>query len=370
MLEIDGSEQSGSGTLVRLSVAIAALLGEDLRLFNIRARRRPPGLRHQHLRAVQAVADLCAGQLEGACLGASQLEFHPRSVPRTGSWQLDIGTAGSTTMLAQTLLPAAVFARGTSPVCFRITGGLFQDFAPSPYHLQWIVLPLLARMGVRAELHVRRPGYVPAGSGEIELVVWPVSEPLKPLVVGTQRGEVSRIRAVALASHLLERRVAERMAEAFLSVLSARGLTAEVEVINDTSAAQAGAGFAAVAETDAGCVLGADRAGAVYRSSERVARDAAGRLLRDLDSGATVDRFAADQLIVYAALAGGTTEYSVPELTEHVQSNLWLLDRLLGPHGARFEVNGRCLRITGIGYTARRVGNGAAVHLSAEGRSI
>jgi RNA 3'-terminal phosphate cyclase (ATP) len=85
MLEIDGSEQSGSGTLVRLSVAIAALLGEDLRLFNIRARRRPPGLRHQHLRAVQAVADLCAGQLEGACLGASQLEFHPRSVPRTGS---------------------------------------------------------------------------------------------------------------------------------------------------------------------------------------------------------------------------------------------------------------------------------------------
>jgi RNA 3'-terminal phosphate cyclase len=199
---------------------------------------------------------------------------------------------------------------------------------------------------------------VPAGSGEIELVVWPVSEPLKPLVVGTQRGEVSRIRAVALASHLLDRRVAERMAEAFLSVLSARGLTAEVEVINDTSAAQAGAGFAAVAETDAGCVLGADRAGAVHRSSERVARDAAGRLLRDLDSGATVDRFAADQLIVYAALAGGTTEYSVPELTEHVQSNLWLLDRLLGPHGARFEVNGRCLRITGIGYTARRVSSG------------
>ncbi len=85
MLEIDGAEQSGSGTLVRLSVAIAALLGEDLRLFNIRARRRPPGLRHQHVRAVQAVAALCDRQLEGVSVSSSQLEFRPGSLPKSGT---------------------------------------------------------------------------------------------------------------------------------------------------------------------------------------------------------------------------------------------------------------------------------------------
>ena len=335
MLEVDGSQQSGSGTLVRLSVAIAALLGEDLRLTNIRAHRRPPGLRHQHLRAVQAVADLCDGRLEGATVGASQLEFRPGSRIRTGTWCLDIGTAGSTTMLAQTVLSPAVFARGFSPVRFTIIGGLFQDFAPSPYHVQWVLLPLLARMGVRAELHMVRPGYVPAGLGQLELTVWPISEPLRPLILAAERGAVSRIRAVALASHLAERRVAERMAEAFFATLASRGLSAEVEVINDTSAAQAGAGIAAVAETDTGCLLGADRAGHVHRSAERVGRDAAGRLLRDLDTGASVDRFPADQLILYAALGRGTTEYTVPELTEHVQSNLWPLERLLGLTAAR-----------------------------------
>jgi RNA 3'-terminal phosphate cyclase (ATP) len=150
------------------------------------------------------------------------------------------------------------------------------------------------------------------------------------------------------------------MAEAFLATLASRGLSAEVEVINDTSAAQAGAGIAAVAETDTGCLLGADRAGHVHRSAERVGRDAAGRLLRDLDTGASVDRFAADQLILYAALGRGTTEYTVPELTEHVQSNLWLLERLLGPRGARFEVDGRRLRITGVSYSAGHDSHAAA----------
>ncbi len=356
MLEVDGSQQSGSGTLVRLSVAIAALVHEDLRLTNIRARRDPPGLRQQHLRAIQAVADLCDGRLEGTTVGASQLEFYPGPLIHDGTRRWDIGTAGSTTMLAQTVLPPAAFATGSLPLHLTIVGGLFQDFAPSPYHLEWVLLPLLARMGLRTEFRLVRPGYVPTGSGEIEVCVWPVTVPLRPLVLPADHGGVSQIRAVALASHLAQRQVAQRMAERFQATLAGRGLHAQIDLLDETSSVQPGAAFAAVAETQAGCVLGADRAGKVHRSAERVGRDAAERLLHDLDTGASVDRFAADQLVLYAALADGTSEYTVPELTEHVQSNLWLVQQLLGPRGARVEVTGRRLRITGIAYQAGQSG--------------
>jgi RNA 3'-terminal phosphate cyclase (ATP) len=354
MLEVDGAQHSGSGTLVRTSVAIAALLGEALRLINIRAKRNPPGLRPQHLRAVQAVAELCGGTLEGAAVGAEWLIFRPGQTIRPGAYRWDIGTAGSTTMLALTVLPVIAFAGGPGTESrLTIEGGLFQDFAPSPFHTQEVLLPLLARLGLEARLRIVRPGYVPAGDGIIELTVRSVHGPLRPMALPSHHGGVQTIRAISLASHLASRRVAERMAESFQAALKQRGLRAYVEIVNDTLAAQPGAALAAFAYTKRDCILGADRAGEVRRSAESIGRDVARLLLADLDSGASVDRFTADQLILYAALADGTSDYTVPEVTDHVQSNLWLIEHLLGPRGARVELQDRRIRITGIGYRGR-----------------
>jgi len=126
MLRVDGAQKSGSGTIVRTAVALAALLGEELEIFNVRAKRDKPGLRPQHLKAVEAVAELCQGRLAGASVGSRKLRLTPGGPPRGGKFTWDIGTAGSTTMLALCALPVAAFANG--PCVFRIKGGLFQDF--------------------------------------------------------------------------------------------------------------------------------------------------------------------------------------------------------------------------------------------------
>jgi RNA 3'-terminal phosphate cyclase (ATP) len=178
MLHLDGSCFSGSGTIVRFSVPLAALTGQALHLTNIRARGAPPGLRPQHLKAVQAVTALCQGTLEGGTIGAQELVFRPGSRPQQGHFRWDIGTAGSATMMALSLLPLAAFAQG--PQSFHLSGGLFQDFAPSAFHLQHALLPLLRRMGLHVEFQMLRPGYVPTGGGTVTLTVEPVRRPSAP----------------------------------------------------------------------------------------------------------------------------------------------------------------------------------------------
>jgi len=342
MLRIDGARRSGSGTIVRTAVTLATLLGEELHLWNIRAKRDKPGLRPQHLQAIKACQEICRGGVEGARVGSREIVYRPGAEIYGGCYEWDIGTAGSTTMLALTILPLTCFASG--PLSFRVTGGLFQDFAPSAFHTRYVLLSLLRRMGLWAELEVEKPGYVPEGGGVLLVKAQPGG--LRALRL-TDRGEVSHVRGIALSSHLKEARVSERLAEECRKVLRRRGVEAAIEVCYDDRAVQKGAALGIWAETTTGCLLGADMAGRPGRRSEQIARRVAQDLLQTLESGATVDRFLADQLIVYCALAEGTSEYFFPELTDHLETNLWLAEEILG---ARVELEGNRVRIHGIGF--------------------
>jgi len=347
MLHLDGRSFSGSGTIVRFGVPLAALAGQDIHLTHIRARRDPPGLRPQHLKAVEAVTQLCHGTLEGGVVGSRELIFRPGELPQGGHFQWDIGTAGSATMLALALLPVAAFAQG--PQTFHLTGGLFQDFAPSAFHLQHALLPLLRQMGLRADLRILRPGYVPTGGGSLTLTVQPVRDMLRPLTL-QERGGTLRYWGLALASHLHQRQVSQRMATACQEVLHRRGLHAEFRLLDDTTAPQAGAALALFAE-GANALLGADQAGAPRRRAEAIGRFVAQALLDDVASDATVDRHLADQLIIFAALAAGTSVFRLPQVTDHVPTNLWLVETILG---ARAHLESQQLCIQGIGYTSPR----------------
>jgi len=344
MLHLDGSQHSGSGTIVRYAVALAALLGRELRLTNIRTKRRPPGLQPQHLRAVEAVAQLTAGRVEGARVGANELTLYPSGTLHGGRYVWDIGTAGSTTMLAFTILPLAAFAN--QPSHFEIHGGLFQDFAPSAFHFQHVLLPLLARMGLRTDFRIVKPGFVPRGGGVVELTVEPNVNVLRPTVLADQ-GRVRRIWGTALSSHLDRQQVSDRMARRCRERLAAGGLDATIDVRYDHTALQPGAALAIFAESDTDCILGADRAGAPGRRSEAIGDEVARMLLEDLGSGATVDRHMADQLLLFAALADGPSEWVIPRVTEHVATNCWLVAEILG---AGIESSGQRVRINGIGY--------------------
>lgn len=346
MIEIDGSQQSGSGTIVRFGVAFSALCGAPIHLVNARARRARPGLRAQHVAAVRACAELCDAATEGVEVGSREIWFRPGSGVRGGRYAWHIGTGGSASMLALGVLPLACLA--DRPLFARITGGLFQDFAPSPFHLGRVLSPLLGRMGVAAEIDVVRPGYPAEGGGVLELRVRPAPDGLAPLAL-TEPGAARRVRGVALASHLAERRVSERMARACEEQLAAAGLECAIERIEDTSATRPGAGLAVWTETSGGCLLGADCAGAPRRSSEAIGRRVAQALLEDLASGASVDRHAADQLVLFAALAHGTTRYRVPSASDHLRTNLWLAERF----GARSRRDGPRIEVEGLGLRTR-----------------
>jgi len=348
MIHIDGAQKSGSGTIVRYAVGLATLLGEELHLSNIRAKREKPGLRPQHLKALEALNQICQGSLDGGEIDSKEIRFKPGGKVKGGSYEWDIGTAGSTTLLTMTLLPAACFATGA--MSFKISGGLFQDFAPSAYHMQYVLFPVLRKMGITARLSIIRPGYVPRGGGIIEVRVEPMPGKIKPIWLPSQ-GEVTAIKGVALSSHLEQRRVSERMVEKCNEVLNSNGYRAQIEIIHDTLALQRGAALAIYAKTSSGCIIGADRAGESRRTSEDIGEYGARNLLQDLSTGATVDRYLADQLIFYAALADGISQYRIPRLTEHVETNLWLVETMLG---AKTEVNQNLVSIQGIGYYPAR----------------
>jgi RNA 3'-terminal phosphate cyclase (ATP) len=343
VINIDGGAKSGSGTIVRYSVALASLLGKEIRIQNIRAKRDKPGLRAQHLKAIQACQDMCRGVVDNAAVGSQDISYIPKERFGGGEYSWNIGTAGSTTMMAQTLFPLACFAQ--RPSKFRLEGGLFQDFAPSAYHMKFVLLPMLKQMGVQAELDIIRPGYVPKGGGIIEVRLEPAGK-LKPLSL-TERGKLLSIKGIALSSHLEGKRVSYRMAQECRKVLGSYGYKAEIQEICDESSLQEGAALAIYAETSSGSRIGSDRAGKPNRSSESIGRYVAQSFMKDIGSRATVDRYVADQLIIYASLAEGVTRYSVPRVTEHVETNLWLIEEFLG---ARTRIEGNILEIEGIGF--------------------
>ena len=341
MIHVDGSRYAGSGSIVRQAAVYAALTGQPVEVVNARARRPHPGLRPQHLRAIEAIRDLTGGTLEGAYVGSRTFRYRPGGRTPQGRFLWDIGTSGSATMLALAVLPLAA-VRGDG-IEAEIRGGLFQDFAPSPFHLRHVVLPLLGGMGVTAAIDVVRPGYLPAGEGILHLQVAPASGPLRPLVL-ERAGAVRAVWGIALSSHLRERQVSERMAAAARDLLAQHGIDARIDIRDDTSAAQAGATFALFAELDGGARLGADRAGAPHRRAEAIGIRVARQLLDDLATGATVDRFGADQLLPFTALADGHSCYQIPTVTDHVVTGRWLAATFLG---VDVDLAGRTVHVHG-----------------------
>jgi len=327
VLEIDGSQKSGSGTILRLSVALAAILKEPLHIFNIRMKRTQPGLRPQHLEAVMTAARLCSAEIRGAALGSSEVWFTPGEI-QGGKITSEIGTAGSIPMLLMTVLPMCAYAK--QQVSLRVTrGGTDVRNAPTINYLRHILLPLLSHMGLKATLTIRKYGYYPKGMGEILLEVDPCPN-LSPIRLD-RFGEIRQLKGVSVCTFLAERKVAERQARAAMERLGQLDLRPNIEIINDMSnPLQKGSSVALWAETDTGSLIGGDAIGELGKPSETVGREAADNLIKELEARATVDLHLADILVPYVALARGSSVYSSRLITEHLDTNIWLAEKILG----------------------------------------
>jgi len=327
VIEIDGSHGEGGGQLVRTAVALSALTGTPLRLHNVRASRARPGLAAQHLAAVRAVAALCDARCEGLEPRAGAFTFEPRSRPDGGELRVDVGTAGSVTLVLQALLPVLLAARGPSRVV--VTGGTDVRQAPCWDYFCEVLLRLLGRMQVRVRASIARRGYYPRGGGEVCLEV----EPGVPGPLVLQKPALSwNITGKAHVANL-PLTIAERMRDAACAALG-REAAIDTRVLNGVQAAGTGGAITVWAECDAG-LLGASRVAERGVRAETLGAAAGQELAADIASGATLDTHAADQVLVYLAIARGSSSITVRTVSSHARAAMWLIPQFLA---ARFAV--------------------------------
>lgn len=332
LLEIDGSMGEGGGSVLRIALALAAVRGRPVRVHHIRVKRKKPGLQPQHLRAVEALAEVSGGRVEGAELHSTEVTFEPGRISG-GRYRFEIGTAGSTTLVLQALLLPLAFASGPAEV--EVTGGTDNPLAPPVDYLKHVTFPLLSRMGYSVELECQRRGHYPKGGGRVVVRTRPV-ERLLPLRL-TEAGRVERVEGI---SHCvgLPPHVATRQAHAAKLLLLRAGYGARIRVeVPEGPHPGPGSGIVLWALTSGGGILGSSSLGKPGKPAERVGREAAGLLLEELRTGHAVDRHLTDQLIPYLALAEGRSEIWSTHLTLHALTNAELVERMLG---VRFAVEG------------------------------
>ena len=294
MLIIDGSRGEGGGQILRTSVAMSLLTGRAIRIENIRGKRKKPGLLRQHLTAMRAAAEVGCGQLVGGELGSSTVELRPGHL-RGGEFHFSIGTAGSATLVLQTILPALLRADGPSRVV--IEGGTHNMAAPPFPFIEQAFLPLLRRMGAQVTAALERYGFYPAGGGRIVVDVTP--GPLAPLEL-MERGEIHTREATILVANL-PRHVADRERETLLAALGWTPRQVRVEAVESRGPGNAvlvALGSDAVTEVFTGVGRRGHRA-------EAIVGELAAEVLGHLASGAPVGPHLADQLILPLVMAGG-----------------------------------------------------------------
>ncbi|MCD6110199.1 MAG: RNA 3'-terminal phosphate cyclase [Thermoplasmata archaeon] len=335
MIEIDGSWGEGGGQILRASLSLATLRGVSVRIRNIRASRPNPGLAPQHLAVLKAFKEIFSGSLQGAYIGSKTVVFTPGEV-RGGRYVVDIGTAGSTTLLAHALLPALLRSERDVQVILR--GGTDTRWAPTWIHFSEVFLYTLRRAGYSVEAEVRRRGFYPRGRGEIVVSVDPPHSP-RPLSI-TSPGEVKEV-GIYSYTQGIGRDVAKRMAssaEEFFKGFNVRS------VVEEGRGVSPGAVIDVVVETSGGCRLGSNALGERGKPAEVVGREAAERIMEELNPIRCADRHLQDQLIIYMALGGG--EILTGPLTSHTRTQIWLAGKFIEGLDFKLEEMGELTKIS------------------------
>lgn len=350
MIHIDGSYGEGGGQVLRTSLSLAALLGRELQITGIRARRPKPGLAAQHVTCVRAAAAICSAEVCGDEVNSGRVAFRPGKT-QAGDYLFDVSdvrsSAGSVSLVLQTVLPPLLFAGAPSRVVLR--GGTNVPWSPPFEYLAHVFLPAIRRMGAECTLERTRGGWYPAGGGEIVAWICPVRSRLQPLTL-VDRGDLRALEAVTTVSDRLPEHIAQRQLQSAL-----RELPTQVSRLarRTTLRPEGGPGTAVLlAGTWESGHAGVGALGQRSKPAEQVGAEAGEEFRAFLDSGAAVDTHLADQLLLYAALAEDTSRYTAQHRTLHLDTNAWVVQQFLGDRVGVAGDGPAEVSVEGIGLSA------------------
>ncbi len=319
-IEIDGSYGESGGQILRTAAGLSILTGKPFRISKIRANRPNPGLQAQHLAGINAAAELCGAEIDGASMGSTDLSFSPGKETKE-SLEIKIGTAGAVTLVLQALmLPLSVASHKTH---LDIEGGTHVAWSPTTGYFRHVFCENMKMMGVSVKSETHEYGFYPKGGGRITVDVIPALK-LKPLALGS-RGKYVSTEAWSNASRELARpKVAERQ-------LGGANVMLRIDKENVKYVESQSIGSAiTIATRFKDCLLGASALGERSLPAEKVGEQAAAELSRALSSGATIDSRMADQILPYMAIAGGKSVALAPSATNHMKTNIWVIEKFLG----------------------------------------
>lgn len=321
LLSIGGSLGEGGGQVLRTSLALALITGRPFTVTHIRSRRSKPGLMAQHLKAVEAARDIGKARVEGAVLGSQSLVFEPAGLC-SGDFHFDIGTAGSTSLVLQTILPPLSFAPARSTI--TLIGGTHVPWSPCFHFLEMHWLHYMRKIGFDVCLQLEVAGFYPQGGGHVMASVQPTSRP-SPLCL-TERGSLKRILGISAVANLNDS-IAERQRAQAIKRLKEVSRAIEIPIIRLPSPSK-GSLLLLLPEFENSqcCFYGL---GALGKPAERVADEATAEFLGFLATDGVIDPYLADQLILPLALATGMSEIRTSNVTQHLKTNAEIVQKFL-----------------------------------------
>lgn len=314
-ITIDGSMGEGGGQILRSALTLSVLTGQAFTLVNIRAARKSPGLRAQHLAAVKAAQRISQARVTGDRIGSQQLTFEPGTV-QPGTYHFDIGTAGATSLVLQTVLLPLAMAQGTSRL--SVTGGTHVPWSPCFHYLDWQWREFLTHIGIPFSLALDMAGFLPEGGGRISAEIPGGARPHGLQLV--ERGGLRRIYGLSAVANLPPE-IAERQRRQALRHLKALLPQTEVEIVlEELPAYSRGTLLLLLAEFEhsQACFFALGERG---KPAERVADEAVEGLITLLDTDAAIDPWLADQLLLPLALASESSEFRTSAVTRHLLTN-------------------------------------------------
>jgi RNA 3'-terminal phosphate cyclase (ATP) len=309
VITIDGSHGEGGGQIVRTAVSLASVTGRSVEVVRLREKRERPGLRPQHLAAVRAAAAICGATTVGDNVGSRHVLFEPQHEPRAGTYRFDIGTAGAATLVLQTVLVPLALANGSSEI--EVIGGTHQPMSPAADYLEHVYVPALRRFGAQVDVEYGPAGYYPRGGGRLWAIVQGGELGAVAIVERERTDPDAFVVTSRLPEHVRKRgsaSVAEHVPDAHIHARTPDAFSpgAAVTIVSGSA--------------------GSSSIGRPGLPMEKVAADACEQFLRWRESKAACDEHLADQLVLPAALARGTSSWTTPFVTEHLTTVLAVTD--------------------------------------------